>query len=38
VKQGDALSLLLFSFALGGRKPGRIENEWDSLASGLCQC
>jgi hypothetical protein len=40
LKQGDALSPLLFNFALeyaiGPRETGRNETEWDTSASGLC--
>jgi hypothetical protein len=39
LKQGDALSPLLFNFALeyaeGSGKPGGTEIEWDTSASGL---
>jgi hypothetical protein len=40
VKQGDALSPLLFRFALEGggsqREPGRTDIEWETSAYGLC--
>jgi hypothetical protein len=41
LKQGDALSPLLFNFALecyqeGPRKPGGTEIKWDTSAAGLC--
>jgi hypothetical protein len=42
LKQGDALSPLLFNFALeydireGSGKPGGLEIEWYTSASGLC--
>jgi hypothetical protein len=43
LKQGDALSPLLFNFAFrishseGPGKPGGTEIEWDTSASGLCR-
>jgi hypothetical protein len=36
LKQGDALSPLLFNFALGPGKSGGTEIEWDTSAFGLC--
>jgi len=43
LKQGDALSPLIFNFALeyairgGSGKPGWLETKWYTSASGLCQ-
>jgi hypothetical protein len=42
LKQGDALSQLLFNFGVchqeGPREPGRTDVEWDTSAFGLCRC
>ena len=43
LKQGDALSTLLFNFAFeyaikgGSGKPGWLETKWYTSASGLCR-